>query len=135
MIHAQIGSDPFAVRDWLTGIFADARLGHLPEDLKGSAEIVLAEALNNVVEHAYAGTNGTILIELAAGVGALACVVRDSGHPMPGLNIPEGRLPAMADDLPEGGFGWHLIRTLSRDLTYCRQGGQNVLSFRVVCDD
>ena len=52
---------------------------------------------------------------------------------MPGGRPPAGRLPDGADcalvDLPEGGFGWHLIRTLTRDLAYVRSGGCNRLSF------
>ena len=35
------------------------------------------------------------------------------------------------DDLPEGGFGWHLIRSLARDLAYVRRQDLNTFSFRV----
>ena len=35
------------------------------------------------------------------------------------------------EDLPEGGFGWHVIRTLSKDLHYRRENGRNQLSFRL----
>jgi serine/threonine-protein kinase RsbW len=52
---------------------------------------------------------------------------------MPKETLPEGRLIARADvsNLPEGGFGWFLIRALSRDLDYRRVGGRNLLSFRL----
>jgi serine/threonine-protein kinase RsbW len=35
----------------------------------------------------------------------------------------------VADDLPEGGFGWYLIRTLARDVRYDRNGVTNCLTF------
>ncbi|MCA3510638.1 MAG: ATP-binding protein, partial [Rhodobacter sp.] len=43
-----------AVRRALSGLFRDDRLGNLPDDQRGTAELLLAEVLNNVVEHAYA---------------------------------------------------------------------------------
>ena len=36
--------------------------------------------------------------------------------------------------LPEGGFGWALIRDMTRDLTYRRQGRMNRLSFVIDLD-
>jgi serine/threonine-protein kinase RsbW len=51
---------------------------------------------------------------------------------MPGGKLPEGGLPEVAPpDFPEGGFGWHLIRSLTADLTYARRAGQNRLSFLI----
>jgi serine/threonine-protein kinase RsbW len=107
--------------------------GLAPEDA-AAAELVLAEALNNVVEHAFAGrAPGWIGLLLERRGADLACQVRDRGRPMPG-----GRLPAAcggpAPDpttLPEGGFGWLLIGALTRDLAYARDARGNVLSFRL----
>jgi serine/threonine-protein kinase RsbW len=31
-------------------------------------------------------------------------------------------------DLPEGGFGWLLIRKLTHSLKYCRTNSQNILT-------
>ena len=53
---------------------------------------------------------------------------------MPGLTLPEGTLAEIGsevEDLPEGGFGWFLIRTLTNDLSYLRLQEQNILSFVV----
>ena len=44
--------------------------------------------------------------------------------------VGAGKLPDTAlEDLPEGGFGWHLIHSLTNDLTYLRTGGCNRLRF------
>jgi serine/threonine-protein kinase RsbW len=105
----------------------------LPADDRGLAELVLAEVLNNVAEHAYQEKGGRVEVTLRATSGGIACSVTDCGRAMPGGQLPEGRLPGGADvplaDLPEGGFGWHLIRSLCADLTYARIAGQNRLEF------
>lgn len=97
------------------------------------AELVLAEVLNNVVEHAYGEAGGRVEVSLQKGPGGVQCLITDEGRAMPGGELPEGRLPGGPEinlsDLPEGGFGWHLIRSLSTDLTYARVDGQNRLSF------
>ena len=128
-----ISADPLAVRDGLAVLFDTAMLRSLAEDDRGTAEIVLAEALNNIVEHAYAHHVGEIEITLLLHQNALICRIVDTGLPMPNNTLPAGQLAQFAptDDLPEGGFGWFLIRTLSRDLDYRRVDGRNQLSFRL----
>jgi serine/threonine-protein kinase RsbW len=128
-----IPGDPLAVRDGLKALFDTMMLRSLPADGRGTAEIVLAEALNNIVEHAYARHSGDIEITLQLGQNDLICRIVDTGLPMPENALPAGK-PAMTEtteDLPEGGFGWFLIRTLSRDLQYHREAGRNFLSFRL----
>lgn len=128
-----IAADPLAVRDGLAILFDTALLRSLADDDRGTAEIVLAEALNNIVEHAYARHAGEIEITLLLHQNALICRIIDTGLPMPNDALPAGHLAEFAptDDLPEGGFGWFLIRTLSRDLDYRRVDGRNHLSFRL----
>ncbi len=99
------------------------------------AELVLAEVLNNVVEHAMADRpEGVIRLSLCADSADLVCEVRDNGLAMPGGTLPRGALTAIGprpETLPEGGFGWHLIHRLTRDLSYRRDGGWNHLRFRL----
>ena len=65
--------------------------------------------------------------------GGLHCTVSDTGAPMPGLCLPEGQFQPLKDlaDLPEGGFGWFLIRSLTEGLAYQRSKGLNRLSFQL----
>lgn len=128
-----IPGDALAVREGLKALFDTIVLRSLPADGRGTAEIVLAEALNNIVEHAYACHAGEIEISLQLRPNELVCRITDTGLPMPDARLPEGKLAATvsAEDLPEGGFGWYLIRTLSHDLRYHREDGRNQLSFRL----
>ena len=129
----KIAANPLSVRNGLATLFDTALLRSLPDDDCGTAEIVLAEALNNIVEHAYAQHAGDIEITLLLHQSALMCRIVDTGVPMPNGTLPAGHLAQFAatDDLPEGGFGWFLIRALSRDLDYRRVDGRNQLSFRL----
>jgi serine/threonine-protein kinase RsbW len=122
-----IAADPLSVRDGLACLTAAAPVANLPADHRATTELVLAEVLNNVAEHAYPLGGGTVAVSLRlTGIG-LSCLVADTGLPMPDGTLPKGFLPRV--DLPEGGFGWHLIRSLTQNLHYARSDGQNRLSF------
>lgn len=123
-------ADPAAVRAALARLVATSPVQDLGETDRGTVELVLAEVLNNVAEHAYAGGSGPVEVGLCATPQGIACRIVDRGLAMPGGQLPAGTLAVIRpDDLPEGGFGWHLIRTLTADLTYARKAGQNRLSF------
>ena len=108
--------------------------GVVPDDC-ATAEQVLAEVLNNVVEHAHnEDPNGKVRLSCAAEGSDLVIEVRDNGRPMPDLKLPEGNLAEVSgalEDLPEGGFGWFLIHMLTQDLSYRRDDGWNHLQFRI----
>ena len=124
-----------SVRGALTTVRSALRGMGVPQETCGIVEFVLAEVLNNIVEHAYAGNAaGFVELDLERREGALAFEMRDWGHPMPGSAAPDGQpkdLEVPIPDLPEGGFGWHLIRSLTLDLSYDRTGSANVLRFLV----
>ncbi len=127
-------AEPAAVRAALIEITAAVSAAGAGPPLAGALELVLAEVLNNVVEHAYAGlTPGTIEVTLTIRQSGIDCRVRDGGRPMPGGAPPCAQPPALGetDDLPEGGFGWFLIGMLARDIAYVRARGVNDLRFRV----
>lgn len=133
-----IPSDPLAVREALCALFDRLMVGPMADETRATAQLVLAEALNNIVEHAYAQSPGEIELTLELSLQGLKCSIVDHGSPLPDGGLPAGRRPtalAAPDgsvaDLPEGGFGWHLIRTLSQDLNYRRVGADNLLTFRI----
>lgn len=130
-----VQADPAAVRDGLAHLLARPPLVGLDGDDRSTVELVLAEVLNNVAEHAYSGQGGLAEVTLGRTRSGLFCLVSDRGQPMPAGQLPAGQLhEGTSDDpadLPEGGFGWHLIRSLTRDLAYVRRDGQNRLSFVV----
>lgn len=108
----------------------------LPHDKVEDATIALAEALNNIEEHAYAGQSGLpVLIEIEACARRLHFRIEDRGTPLPGDTLPGGSMPATdpvaLEKWPEGGFGWPLLRHLTSDLSYNRRGDWNRLCFTI----
>ncbi|MCL3881854.1 ATP-binding protein [Marivita sp. GX14005] len=94
-------------------------------DVLETVHMVLAEAVNNVVEHAYANRpNGAVAISVSRGRTALTIELRDWGAPM--FGIPDGIAPDPSE-LAEGGYGWFLIRSLTSDVKYDRAGCCNRL--------
>lgn len=128
-----IAADPMSVRHALQAVFARLTAWRMSADARDSAQIVLAEALNNIVKHAYAQAPGEIEVTLDLSATELTCRIVDSGLPLPGCSVlPAWVAPSPGGcDLPEGGYGWHLIRTLSQDLSYRREGGRNFLTFKI----
>lgn len=127
-----IASTPLSVRHALRDVFCHPVMAHLSAAVRGNAEIVLAEALNNIVEHAYANIQGQIDLRLQLRPDRLFCSITDHGTPMPGSALPTGLAQAIGigHDLPEGGFGWFLIRELTENLAYQRIDARNHLSFQ-----
>lgn len=108
----------------------------LEECNAGTLEIVLAEVLNNVVEHALAErSDGVIALTGNYDANHWFLRVRDNGARMPDGQIPSGNPPDVDTslmDLPEGGFGWMMVRTLARDIIYTRASDNwNELTFTI----
>ena len=124
-----------AVRRALAALKQGLRHLALSEDDSGTVEVVLGEVLNNIVEHAYGpDETGEIEIACVAKGAALYFRVSDRGQALPGLSLPEGRpasLDCAREDLPEGGFGWFLVRELARELSYSHEVGCNRLHFQI----
>ncbi len=106
----------------------------LPAPKASDVKIALAEAINNVVEHAYAGiAPARVLVRCRLHRDWLVIVITDTGNPLPGCRVPDG-IPADVNttrqSLPEGGFGWFLIHQLTNAIHYERREGCNRLSLR-----
>lgn len=134
IFHHAFAADPLSVRSALRTALARF-LRQLSDDEAGTLELVLAEVLNNIVEHGYGETGqGTITLSLVRDHRGLSCSISDDG-----VELPHSCLDRSADDslrpepqaLPEGGFGWFLIRDLVEDLGYHRANGRNLLAFRL----
>jgi len=131
-----INADPISVRDTILEIMR--RLQHeFPSQSEGiiSTEIVLAEVLNNIAEHSYEDSNlGDVSVSVLCTDDMISVETRDYGLPMPGLTPPAAELdslPVGVEDLPEGGFGWFFIRSLSTHMEYRRTGSQNIFCVQI----
>lgn len=127
-------ADPLCVREALRAAIARFAL-QISEDEADTLELVLAEVMNNIVEHSYVDRElGDIGLSIVRDRRGLSCSISDDGVPLPAdhllHNITNQPRPE-PDNLPEGGFGWFLIRDLAEDLGYFRDGDRNLLAFRL----
>ena len=126
-------ADEMALREALAQAMRFLKAGGFHEDIRATVELVLAEAVNNIIEHAYAGaSDGQVDLRIDVLDGTLSFAIEDEGAPMPGGIAPQGQahdLECDLQDLPEGGFGWFLIRELTENLKFQRQGSRNRLAF------
>ena len=129
-LHLKIVLEPRfeAVRTALADALAGLGYLGLSNEERGTLEIVLAEALNNVVEHAARA--GGIELRINGAGRTLRCAVIDDGEPMTGT-IAERAAPPDPFRLDEGGFGCFLIAALAEDVRYVSRAGRNRLSFRL----
>lgn len=113
--------------------------GLQPEQVQ-TTELVVAEALNNVMEHACEEKDGiAVALDLRRSDASIEVEIRDAGRPMPGLDLsathhrrmsgPDTDVPFYA--LPEGGFGWFLIYDLTDSVSYAHQDNCNTLRLRI----
>ena len=126
---------PCGVRRALSQIRDELAAAGATADQKGRIETVMAEVLNNVVEHALAGqTNGLVEAHGFRQHPNWCFKVLDTGRPLPQKRLPDNGLPAVdtsLEDLPEGGFGWAMVHMLTSDISYCRLPDRNCLKFSV----
>lgn len=131
-----VTSDEMAVRTALNGIITGLRPLCLDVEEVGTVELVMAEVINNIVEHAYPPNSpgGPIRVTCHHKIDGLHLTIRDEGKAMPDGQAPLGTVPNLQVDLmdmPEGGFGWFLIRDLAKEVSYRRSGNENQLDFRL----
>ena len=124
------------VRRWIQNSIDKLIASGASADDASSVEIVLAEVLNNIVEHAYpANKPGKIGLVVRRRNRAHLFEITDTGRPMPKGRAPIGNHPMSEfnpdDAMPESGYGWYLIREIVRDLVYDRRDGENILLFRI----
>lgn len=135
LLRICVQSGSMASRQILQELTAGLAVLDLDQDEITNIELVIAEVVNNIVEHAYPETT-------SKGPIRLHCVKRDNGLWVTvldeGIEMPEGKAPAGEPhnlnvdmmDMPEGGFGWSMIHDLTKDVEYKRVGWENRLSMR-----
>lgn len=134
-LHVGFSAEPMEVRDALGRVTTWMNAQSISQSDCDRAELVLAEILNNIAEHAYAGqTPGPVELWLDNRKSAMKVQIEDTGQRLPGDTLPPGNLPShdtALSDLPEGGFGWFLVFSLTEDLTYYRGADRNIVNFLI----
>jgi anti-sigma regulatory factor (Ser/Thr protein kinase) len=99
--------------------------------------LALEEVLTNVISYGFpAGGRHDIEVQIAwrphgPNDGALQATVSDDGVPFDPLAAIPPDLGGPVEQRKVGGLGIHLLRALTDAIDYRRNGGRNVLSFRL----
>jgi serine/threonine-protein kinase RsbW len=102
-------------------------------DVVGELELVMAEALNNVVEHGYLySEDGEIDILVTLTNEFMTIKITDSGRKFDGpppfkeMDVESFNF----EELPEGGFGWNLIHSMTDEVEFEFADQQNRLTLK-----
>lgn len=94
--------------------------------------LALEEVLTNIISYGFpAGGRHDIAVQVAWREGALQATVSDDGVPFDPLAQAPPDLGAPVEQRQLGGLGIHLLRALTDAIDYRRDGGRNVLRFRL----
>lgn len=103
---------------------------NVPEEKIREIELSLAEALNNIIKHAYKSVEtNKIDIQFKYNDEKLEISLTDFGEPRENLNKPVLEFdPSDVNSLPEGGMGLFIIEQLMDENIYSRIGNKNVFT-------
>ena len=109
--------------DWVADI--SERLG-LSARVSFQLDLVLTEAVTNVIENAYSdGADHKITVAIAQTPPLIEVQIRDGGQPFNPLDYPEMVKPQSLAEATVGGLGIHLIRSYAQECRYERRGQEN----------
>lgn len=114
------------VQQFLESLEAD---GTLPASLLMPLNLVLEEALTNIIFYAYEpGTTHEIRLDLTTHADRFEVTLTDSGKPFDPTASPDPDTSLSAEDRPIGGLGIFLMRKLMDDVRYERKQAHNILT-------
>jgi sigma-B regulation protein RsbU (phosphoserine phosphatase) len=99
----------------------------LPDALNTPINLALEEAVVNVMNYAYPGRSGQVLVEYEKTDKAVFTIT-DSGIPFDPTQQEEADTSLSAEERPIGGLGIFLVRQLMDEVRYERIDDKNVLT-------
>jgi sigma-B regulation protein RsbU (phosphoserine phosphatase) len=91
--------------------------------------VALEEFASNIVNHTHAGRpHEQFEVAFGRSMDTLTIQLRDGGPPFDPTAVPAPRADAGEELRGEGGWGIHMARHYLDDVSYAREGAQNVLS-------
>lgn len=88
-----------------------------PAQLRENLALAVHELCTNIIQHGYAGTSGSIVIRTERDSDSLNITITDEA---PNAYSRARNIPPDPLDMPEGGWGMHIIRQFVDDVYYER---------------
>ena len=101
----------------------------LPADLVFNLNLVLEEAVSNVILYAYpTDEKHDIFLSVKKTEDKLIFILKDSGKEFDPTQMPDADISLSAEERPIGGLGIYLIRQIMNTVEYQRINGKNILT-------
>lgn len=91
-------------------------------------ELALEEAIINIIDHAYGGNEGELMLCCTPVREGFEISLGDAGPPFNPLEAPLEKVASSITAQRVGGMGLPLIRSLADGFHYRREDGRNVLT-------
>jgi serine/threonine-protein kinase RsbW len=129
-VEIEVPGDRQAVRSVADAFEGFATERELPVDLVQSVQIVLDEAVSNVVRHGYEanGLSGDVRVAVGIEEGTVTLQVVDTAPEFDPLGAPGPDTSLPIEQRPLGGLGILILRRLMDRVEYARDGEHNRLS-------
>jgi anti-sigma regulatory factor (Ser/Thr protein kinase) len=102
----------------------------LDSDACDRGELCLNEAVGNIIQHATIDDQGAVEVRLERSPDAVRITVIDSGDRFNPLDHPVAALPSSLETAAIGRLGIPLMTSSADEISYRRENGQNLLTFR-----
>ncbi len=107
----------------------------LPEVLTMRLNLVLEEAVSNIIMYAYPDKQADdISIDIDKTADLLTFSIKDRGIPFDPTQVEEADISLPAENRPIGGLGIYIIRTIMSEVAYERTGNCNLFIMRKKLD-
>jgi anti-sigma regulatory factor (Ser/Thr protein kinase) len=104
----------------------------LPVETIYKVDLILEEALTNIIKYAYKDTLAhDIRIEMTLKEHELIIEFEDDGREFDPLDAPPPKAQESISESPVGGLGIHLVKQMADGVEYRRQQGRNILRARI----
>lgn len=107
----------------------------LPPSLTFNFNLVLEEAISNIIFYAYPNQTGKeISVQAATVANSLVFTLTDSGQAFDPTQVEDDDITLSAAERPIGGLGIFLIKQIMDKLEYRRTDGKNILTLEKVLE-
>jgi serine/threonine-protein kinase RsbW len=106
-----------------------AEMGNIPSKALFRLNLALDELLTNVISYGYPEPRlGEIGVRVRYDGNRIEVRLADDALAFDPFSVPEPDTTSNTEDRPIGGLGVHFVRTLMDEVSYCREGRQNVVT-------
>jgi len=91
--------------------------------------LILEELVTNIFMHGAGVDGATVRVQVAAEEDTVRGEIRDNTAPFDPLSSATPEVDLALEDREIGGLGIHMVRSIASELTYAREGEENVMRF------